>query len=281
MKKITTGLILLVVLVTLWTVQGPILRIALSCFGFAAVGEMAAAMHGAGIRMARWPSMLFAALAMPVYVLFGWSAELSLFVILVLVSLSAFVLRGDVDLEAMAATIFPMVYPGLMFTMIFPLQDLASPLLATMALGLSFVSALLTDVFAWAIGMRFGRHKLAPAISPKKTIEGAVGGLVGAAVSTPACVGVSMLIVRLTVSAEAMAYPRPNMAILILVSVLAGAASQLGDLTASAVKRRCGIKDYANFLPGHGGMMDRIDSVLFSIVIWHVFFLFFMQAVVL
>jgi len=281
MKKITTGLVLAVVLVALWIIQGSVLRIALSCIVFAAVGEMVRTLDAAGTRLVKWPPMLFAALAMPVYILWGWQAVLPLFMVFAMISFSAIVLRGKVDLEAMTCTIFPMVYPGLMFTLIFPLQDMASPMLSTMAMGLSFMSALLTDVFAWGVGLGFGRHRLTPAISPKKTVEGAVGGLVGAVVSAPICAGLSWLIVRVTVSAEAAAHPLPSMALLMAVSLVAGAISQSGDLTASAVKRHCGIKDYGNFLPGHGGIMDRIDSVLFSIVVWHIFFLFCLKAVVL
>ena len=67
----------------------------------------------------------------------------------------------------------------------------------------------------------------------------------------------------------------------LVMGLLGSVLSMCGDLTASAVKRHCGIKDYGSFLPGHGGMMDRIDSVLFSIAVWHVYFLFFLQAVVL
>ena len=281
MKKITTGLVLAIVLVTLWIVRGPMLRIALSCIGFAAVGEMVRTLDKSGTRLIKWPPMLFSALAMPVYVAFGAQAVLPLFMVCAMAAFSVIIFRGEVDLESMVATIFPMVYPGLMFTLIFPLQDLASPRLAAFALGATFLSAFLTDVFAWGVGLKFGRHKLIPAISPKKTVEGAVGGLVGAAVSAPISAGISWLIIRFMVSAEAAAYPLPNMALLMLVSVLAGVVSQYGDLTASAVKRHCGIKDYGNFLPGHGGMMDRIDSLLFTAVVWHIFFLFCMRAVVL
>ena len=168
-----------------------------------------------------------------------------------------------------------------MFTLFFPLQDIASPMLAAMAIGLSFGSALFADVFALGVGLKFGRRRLAPAISPNKTVEGALGGLVGAVVSAPVCTCICWLIVRFTASAEAAAYPIPNMALLTLVSLLAGAFSQCGDLTASVVKRYCGIKDYGDFLPGHGGIMDRVDSVLFSVVVWHIFFIFCLQAVVL
>ena len=281
MKRITTGLVLAVVLAALWLLKGPVLRIALSMIAFAAVGEVVRTMDAAGTRMLKWPSMLFAALTMPAYVIWGGQAVLPLFVAFAIIAFSAIVLRGEIDMEAMVATIFPMVYPGLMLTLIFPLQDLASPMLASLAVGLAFSSALLTDVFAWGVGLKFGRHKLTPLISPKKTVEGAVGGLIGAALSVPICVGLSWLNVRLTVSSEAAAVPLPNMALLMLVAVVAGAVSQCGDLAASMVKRHCGIKDYGNFLPGHGGIMDRIDSVLFNIAVWHIFFIVCMKAVVL
>ena len=281
MKRITTGLVLAVVLGLLWIIQGPVLRVAVSCILFAAVGEMVRTLGAAGMRPVRWAPMLFAALAMPAYLLVGWQAILPLFMLFAIAGFSAVVLQGKVDLEAMFATIFPMVYPGLMFTLFFPMQDMASPLFSTLAMGLSFMSALLTDVFAWGFGLKLGRHKLTPEISPKKTVEGAAGGLLGALISAPVCVGLSWLIVRVMVSAQAAAQPLPSMWLLMLVSVVAGAVSQFGDLTASAVKRHCGIKDYGNFLPGHGGMMDRIDSVLFSIVVWHVFFLFCLRTVVL
>ena len=280
MKRITTGLVLAVVLAVLWIIQGPVLRVALSCIAFAAVGEMAGTLEAAGMRPAKWASMLYAALAMPVYLLAGWQAMAPLFILFAVAGFSAVILRGRVDFEAMSATLFPMVYPGLMFTLFFPLQDLASPLLATLAMGLSFMTALLADVFAWGVGLTFGRRPLVPDISPKKTVEGALGGLVGAVIAAPVCAGLSWVIVRLVQPAAA-AHPMPSIPVLMLVALVAGAASQFGDLTASLVKRHCGIKDYGSFLPGHGGMMDRIDSVLFSIAVWHVYFIFCWRAVVL
>ena len=280
MKKITTGLCLAVVLMALWIVRGPFLRIALSCIAFAAVGEMVRTLDEAGIRLIKWPPMLFAALAMPAYIIWGWTAMMPLLMIFVMIAFAVVIFQDQNDLEAMMATLFPMVYPGFMFTLIFPLQDLASPVLSALAIGLAFMSALLTDVFAWGVGLKFGRRKLAPHISPKKTVEGAVGGLAGALVSAPICLGLTWAIMRITGAAQAFG-PIPSMITLMAVSLIAGAVSQCGDLAASAVKRYCGIKDYSNFLPGHGGIMDRIDSVLFSVVVWHVFFLFFSQAVVL
>jgi phosphatidate cytidylyltransferase len=102
---------------------------------------------------------------------------------------------------------------------------------------------------AYFTGLLLGRHKLAPKISPKKTIEGAVGGVAG-----------SVLLCGLF---GYFAVP-PLLTHCIALGVLGGVVSQLGDLTASIFKRKMGIKDYGNLIPGHGGVLDRFDSVLFT-----------------
>ena len=94
-----------------------------------------------------------------------------------------------------------------------------------------------------------GKHKLCPNLSPKKTIEGAIGGVLGALV-----LGIIFgLIFKIQV------FPH-----VILMSIIGSVMAQLGDLTASAFKRKMGIKDYGNLIPGHGGILDRFDSVLFA-----------------
>ncbi len=114
---------------------------------------------------------------------------------------------------------------------------------------LVFLTAFGTDTFAYFTGMLIGKHKLCPSISPKKTLEGSVGGIAG-----------SMLLSGLF---GALLAPEMLHHCLIL-AVLGGIFSQLGDLTASIFKRKMGIKDYGSLIPGHGGMLDRIDSVLFT-----------------
>lgn len=110
-------------------------------------------------------------------------------------------------------------------------------------------SAFGSDVFAYFTGMTIGRHKLCPKISPKKTIEGAVGGVFG-----------SVLICGLFGYWFANQYFFHTLAIGAIGAVI----SQCGDLTASVFKRKMGIKDYGNLIPGHGGVLDRFDSVLFT-----------------
>ncbi|MDO5132541.1 MAG: phosphatidate cytidylyltransferase [Eubacteriales bacterium] len=129
---------------------------------------------------------------------------------------------------------------------------------------LIFVCASITDVCALAAGMAFGKHKLAPVLSPKKTIEGAVGGVLGSA-------AVSCVI------ALALRFFEPGTDVLpvfLIIGICGSLIGQTGDLAASAIKRNAGIKDYGNLIPGHGGIMDRFDSVLFTApVIYYLSFL--------
>lgn len=109
-----------------------------------------------------------------------------------------------------------------------------------------------TDTFAYAVGMRFGKHKLTK-ISPKKSVEGSIGGTIGAVVLALIYTAIVQRYVDLNLS-----YVFVAIATLVL-SIL----SQLGDLSASSIKREMDIKDYGNLIPGHGGMLDRIDSIIF------------------
>ena len=113
---------------------------------------------------------------------------------------------------------------------------------------LVFISSWVCDTCAYFTGKTFGRHKLAPVLSPKKSIEGSVGGVLGSAL-----VGV--------LYGYLFGFMPGYMA---LLCGIAGAISQFGDLFASAIKREHGIKDYGNLIPGHGGIMDRFDSVIIT-----------------
>lgn len=113
-----------------------------------------------------------------------------------------------------------------------------------------FVVAFASDAGAYFVGMRFGKHKLAPVVSPNKTIEGLLGGVVAAMV----CMLLYGLVLHLLDF-------RVNFLLALLYGLVGSLAGVFGDLCFSAIKRQTGIKDYGNLIPGHGGVLDRFDSV--------------------
>ena len=117
-----------------------------------------------------------------------------------------------------------------------------------------FIGAWVTDTFAYFTGMLLGKHKLIPDVSPKKTVEGSVGGVVF-------CV-LSMLLYGYIVSRLTDGAVVANYLVLGISGVLISVVSQIGDLLMSAIKRAYGVKDFGRLFPGHGGVLDRFDSVM-------------------
>ncbi|MGN0373815.1 MAG: phosphatidate cytidylyltransferase [Enterocloster sp.] len=120
---------------------------------------------------------------------------------------------------------------------------------------LIFLSSWGCDTCAYCVGVLFGRHKLAPVLSPKKSIEGAVGGAVGAAF-----LGMAYGILF---GGKMTEVDNPQV-VCAAACFIAALISQIGDLAASAIKRNHNIKDYGHLIPGHGGILDRFDSVIFT-----------------
>lgn len=123
--------------------------------------------------------------------------------------------------------------------------------------GLSYVllifgCAWFSDTGAYFAGRFFGKHKLVPQISPKKTVEGSIGGIVTAAF------GITLV----GIFSQLIAGSSPNYLLLVPIGVVGSCLAQLGDLVASLIKRTCGVKDFGNVIPGHGGVLDRFDSVI-------------------
>lgn len=121
-----------------------------------------------------------------------------------------------------------------------------------------------TDIGAYMIGKRFGKHKLWPEVSPNKTIEGSLGGVLCAVI-------VAFLFLLVTPNKELFVYSTP---VLLVMTVIFSIVGQFGDLVESSIKRHYNVKDSGTILPGHGGILDRFDSLLFVFPIMHLFGLF-------
>ena len=114
----------------------------------------------------------------------------------------------------------------------------------------------MTDTGAYFCGSFFGKHKLCPQISPKKTVEGALGGIIVSVLSAL----VTCLIFQNFIFDKQVFI---NYFLIVLIAVIGAIISMVGDLSFSLVKRSCNIKDFGNVIPGHGGILDRLDSVIF------------------
>lgn len=121
----------------------------------------------------------------------------------------------------------------------------------------ALLAAWLTDTFAYFTGSLFGKHKMCPNISPKKTVEGAIGGIIGGVLS---CVILFAVYDNFFFEKHSMNYVE-----VVIISLLLALISMVGDLSASVIKRNFNVKDFGNVVPGHGGVMDRFDSGLFVI----------------
>jgi phosphatidate cytidylyltransferase len=186
---------------------------------------------------------------------------LSLFMITGMLGLSIQVFRSDLTVVNTAFTLFTLFYPCMMLSML-PLMMTFPGEGGRIAIIFTILTATATDTLALYAGMFFGKHKLSPAISPKKTVEGAVGGLLGGGI-----IGYAMgQIIKAHFFDHAVVWQ------LTLLGLVGSVAGQIGDLSASIIKRSAGIKDFGRIFPGHGGMMDRADSILFIAPVVYCYF---------
>lgn len=159
--------------------------------------------------------------------------------------------HGKVSLEQCGAAIASTLFIAAAFTSVVLLHDMEET--GRYVYLLVFIASWVTDTFAYFTGRLFGKHKLIPDVSPKKTVEGAIGGIVFCVVGFI----VYVLILRAMGTITEVRY-----AVLVIGGIFASVISMVGDLMMSAIKRARGIKDYGRIFPGHGGVLDRFDSVM-------------------
>lgn len=178
----------------------------------------------------------------------AWFGEVgsvvSLVVLLILLGASLVLKRLPID--SVAANIFIPLYAGFLLSRLIMLRDIPRHGLYLTILVLLVVWA--SDIFAYAIGKRLGRRKLAPNISPNKTVEGSIAGIMGGVIA----------------AAAAYLFYQELMIETAVIAVVAAVATQFGDLFESQLKRWAGVKDSGSLVPGHGGVLDRIDGLVFA-----------------
>lgn len=153
--------------------------------------------------------------------------------------------------EQIMLAFFGLFYVAFMLSYIYQIRMLEQ---GAFLVWLAFICSWGSDTCAYCVGMLIGKHKMAPKLSPKKSVEGAVGGVVGAA----------LLGILYAVAINHFAGASANVMQYAIICGVGALISMVGDLAASAIKRNHDIKDYGNLIPGHGGILDRFDSVIFT-----------------
>ncbi len=153
--------------------------------------------------------------------------------------------------EDVMVCFFGMFYVVLMLSYIYQVRMMQD---GAYIVWLIFLCSWGCDTCAYLVGVMFGKHKMAPVLSPKKSIEGGIGGVVGAAL---------LGFIYATIFKDKITIDNANI-IFPIVCAVGGIISQIGDLTASGIKRNHDIKDYSRLIPGHGGILDRFDSVIIT-----------------
>lgn len=156
------------------------------------------------------------------------------------------------EAKEVMAIFFGMYYVAVTLSYVYQIRVLERGLYLAF---LIFICSWGCDTCAYCVGVLIGKHKMAPILSPKKSVEGAIGGVLGTALLTAGYAYVLR---------EQMGLDTKGIIILAVISAIAGLISMVGDLTASAIKRNYDIKDYGKLIPGHGGIMDRFDSMMIT-----------------
>jgi phosphatidate cytidylyltransferase len=287
LKRIATAVVLIpIVLVLILRAPVPVLAVVAGLVALLTIREFLELTQSYGAKPMPLPTyfltvLFFAALGMlsdspllstgKFLIIMGFAAAIAPFIFLTRA------MRGE-DLRAgypaAAASVFAFTYVALPMGMLVQLRQLSEGAFYVLYLLLVVWAG---DIFAYFVGKSMGRHLMAPRISPKKTWEGAAASLV-------ASVAVGCLLFRYALPLSSaflraglierrdgiFGLEQPAMGPIILLTVVLNIAAQLGDLVESLIKRGAGVKDSGAILPGHGGMLDRIDALLFAApVLWY------------
>ena len=219
------------------------------------------ALRAAKYTVCPWGGYLAALLMLPLSQFFGVRDPLILISAAMGISMAGVIMGKEPTFPNAAATVYPIFTALLPFSILLLMINSTFGTVPGVALiTLAFSIAYGCDAMAYFGGKAMGKRKLCPSISPNKTVEGAVSGLFGGIMFSLACRAVFVYGFKM---------PMPGVPAAIVLGLIGAYAGQIGDLTASVLKRYSGIKDYGKLFPGHGGIIDRMDSVNFVLIVMY------------
>jgi phosphatidate cytidylyltransferase len=257
-RTLTGAGLLLLLLFSLWMGGWVFAVIWVACV-LIAVWEEFKVLSMAGHRPVTWPTWAALLVSIPSFLLRDPASATGILLIMIfftfLIVCVNVLFRSNPLLEDMLFSLLPLLsiaLPGMALLAMNGMEAGSQRVLLT----LTFFVPVMGDMAAYFVGVRYGRVKLNPIVSPKKTVEGAIGGLLGSLLTA-----LSIYLIALTFTSSL-----PGIWHFVLIGLIGGLVGQVGDLFASIIKRHSQVKDFGSIFPGHGGMLDRLDSILFVAV---------------
>lgn len=222
-----------------------------------------------------WGAPLLLCVAIyPLWYFLGYKGIMIALSLSICLALAVFTFKAEMELKDLLATIFSLIYPMALVSLAFALSR-EFPCGGTFAISFAIFLPVFSDTFAYLVGSTLGKRKLCPSISPKKTVAGAIGGLLGSVLCAVtffllfdlyAVIPVGYVTFSDSVAVRAVVF--------VVLGIVGGVLAEIGDLAASRIKRSMNIKDFGNIFPGHGGVLDRLDSIMFTLVMLFTAFTF-------
>lgn len=222
-----------------------------------------------------WGAPLLLCVAIyPLWYFLGYKGILIALSLSICLALAVFTFKAEMELKDLLATIFSLIYPMALVSLAFALSR-EFPCGGTFAISFAIFLPVFSDTFAYLVGSTLGKRKLCPSISPKKTVAGAIGGLLGSVLCAVtffllfdlyAVIPVGYVSFSDSVAVRAVVF--------VVLGIVGGVLAEIGDLAASRIKRTMNIKDFGNIFPGHGGVLDRLDSIMFTLIMFFTAFTF-------
>lgn len=243
-------------------------------FAFVGTYEMYHTFRKSEYKNSPWAPLLLCVAIYPLWYFLGYKGILIALSLSICLALAVFTFKAEMELKDLLATIFSLIYPMALVSLAFALSREFS-CGGTFAISFAIFLPVFSDTFAYLVGSTLGKRKLCPSISPKKTVAGAVGGLLGSVLCAVtffllfdlyAVIPVGYVTFSDSVAVRAVVF--------VVLGIVGGVLAEIGDLAASRIKRTMNIKDFGNIFPGHGGVLDRLDSIMFTLVMLFTAFTF-------
>lgn len=243
-------------------------------FAFVGTYEMYHTFRKSEYKNSPWAPLLLCVAIYPLWYFLGYKGILIALSLSICLALAVFTFKAEMELKDLLATIFSLIYPMALVSLAFALSR-EFPCGGTFAISFAIFLPVFSDTFAYLVGSTLGKRKLCPSISPKKTVAGAIGGLLGSVLCAVtffllfdlyAVIPVGYVSFSDSVAVRAVVF--------VVLGIVGGVLAEIGDLAASRIKRTINIKDFGNIFPGHGGVLDRLDSIMFTLVMFFTAFTF-------